>query len=101
MDYGDLTQSEIHRRGAVYFAWCVGFLLIGQVIGLLPAILVFLILYLKFGSRESWLVTLGVSLPLWAFCYVLFHKILHIAWPQSLLGDWFPVLRFAEPFALF
>ena len=101
MDYGDLTQSEIHRRGAVYFAWCVGFLLIGQVIGLLPAILVFLILYLKLGSRESWLVTLGVSLPLWTFCYVLFHKILHIAWPQSLLGDWFPVLRFAEPFALF
>jgi hypothetical protein len=100
-DYGDLAQTEIYRRGAVYFAWCVGFLLIGLVIGLLPAILVFLILYLKFESRESWLVTLGVSVPLWAFCYGLFHKILHIAWPESLLGDWFPALRFAEPIALF
>jgi len=101
MDYGDLTLSEIRRRGAIYFAWCVGFLLIGQVIGLLPAILVFLILYLKFDSRESWRVTLGVALPLWVFCYVLFHKILHIAWPQSLIGDWFPALRVAESYALF
>ncbi|MBT7760415.1 MAG: tripartite tricarboxylate transporter permease, partial [Rhodospirillaceae bacterium] len=86
MDFGDLAPAEIRRRGAVYFAWCIGFFLVGLVIGLLPAMLVFLIGYLRFQSKESWIVTLGVSLPLWGFCYILFHKMLHIAWPQSFIG---------------
>ena len=101
MDFGDLGRSEIRRRGAVYFAWCVGFYLVGLVIGLLPAVLVFVIGYLRFQAKESWTVTFGVSIPLWVFCYILFHQHLHIAWPQSLLGDWFPALRFSAPYALF
>jgi TctA family transporter len=101
MDFGELTQSEVRKRGAVFFAWCVGFFLVALVIGLLPAILVFMIAYMRVAARESWTMTLSVSLTLWIFAYALFHKTLHIAWPQSLLGDWFPALRFAESIALF
>ena len=62
-------------------------------IGLLPAVLVFLICYMRLDGRESWLTTLGIALPMWGLCYTLFHIVLHVPWPQALLGEWFPVLR--------
>ena len=34
-----------------------------------------------------------VSGGVWAMSYLLFHKLLVIPWPQSVVGDLFPVLR--------
>ena len=93
MDFGDLPGSEINRRAVVYFAWCAGFLIGAVIIGLLPAVLVFLVAYMRWAGRESWTTTLGVALPLTLVSYILFHNILHIPWPQSLVGNLFPVLR--------
>ncbi len=92
-DFGDLTEGEIRRRGMVYFAWCIGFLITALILGLLPTILVFLIAYIRFAGRESWSVTLKIALPLWVFCYILFHYFLIVAWPESAVGNAFPVLR--------
>jgi hypothetical protein len=100
MDFGDMTRDEIRRRGAVYFAWCVGFYLVALVIGLLPAILVLMIGYMRFQAKESWRMTLAVSLSVWIFSYLLFHRIIHAAWPEALLGDWFPTLRWSQYFNL-
>ena len=45
------------------------------------------------GARRPGATTLLIACPLWAFCYGLFHHILIIPWPQSVVGDLFPVLR--------
>ena len=45
--------------------------------------------------------TLGIALPLWLFCYVLFHYILVIAWPASVIGNIFPVLREIQSLNMF
>jgi hypothetical protein len=29
----------------------------------------------------------------WLFAYILFHRIVHVVWPQSFIGDLFPGLR--------
>ena len=100
-DFGELTQSEITRRGMVYFAWCVGFFAAAGLVGLLPAVLLFMIAYIRFGGGESWAMALAVSVPLWLFCYVLFHTILFIAWPPSLIGNVFPVLRTVQSINIF
>lgn len=100
-DFGELSAGEIRRRGMVYFAWCVGFLIVALIVGLLPAVLLFLIAYIRFAGRESWAVTLGIALPLWLFCYVLFHYILVIAWPASVIGNIFPMLRGIQLFSMF
>ena len=63
------------------------------VIGLLPAIFFFMVGYMRFWARESWTLVLGLSISLWIFCYFLFHHILIIPWPQTVVGDIFPVLR--------
>ncbi len=92
-DYGDLSNRTILMRAFVFLAWC-GFMLVAAfTIGLLPAVLVFLIAYIKFEGREGWRMTLGVAIPVWIFAYVIFHKVLLIRWPHALLGEWYPYLR--------
>ena len=46
-----------------------------------------------FGDEDAVRVTLGVVVPMWTLSYILFHKVLIVPWPQTLVGDWFPELR--------
>jgi len=93
VDFGDLPQETIVRRSLAYFGWCGFFFILASIIGLLPAMFFFLVGYMRLWGKSSWKVTLGVALPLWIFCYELFHNILIIPWPQTVVGDWFPILR--------
>ncbi len=88
-----LGMGTILQRALVFLAWCLFYLGATWLIGLLPAMLVFLILYMRFQGHESWRVTLMVAFGTTAFGYVLFHQLVAVSWPQSLLGDAFPVLR--------
>jgi TctA family transporter len=101
VDFGDLPKDTIWRRALYYFGWCFFFFGAAAVIGLLPAMFFFLVGYMRFWGKESWLVTLGVAIPLWVFSYVLFHHVLIIPWPQTVIGDMFPVLRTMNNINLF
>jgi putative tricarboxylic transport membrane protein len=100
-DFGDLSRIEILRRAAVYFGWCVFFFLAASVVGLLPSMFLFLTLYIRFQARESWKLTLAIAVPLWLFAYVLFHRVLIIPWPRTVIGDMYPVLRTFSDFNFF
>ena len=100
-DYGDLSSRMIYKRAGVYFAWCVGYLAVAHVIGMLPTLFFFMVGYIRFGGRESWRMALGVAVPTWIFAYALFHRVLYVPWPQTLLGDWFPVLRTIDAIKFF
>ncbi|MDX1485944.1 MAG: tripartite tricarboxylate transporter permease [Alphaproteobacteria bacterium] len=93
VDYGDLASRTIYIRALRYLLWCTGYILAAQVIGLLPAILVFMVAYVRFEARESWTLTLAISGIMWTLWYLLFHVFLKVFWPQALLGDWLPMLR--------
>ena len=97
----DISAGEIIRRGGIYFAWLFFLLGLTIVIGLLPGIFVFLVLYLRFQAAETWAKTMAISIGLWVPIYILFHRLLFIPWPQSLLGDWFPALRSIAWISLF
>ncbi len=101
VDFGDLPIPTIWRRAFAYFAFCGGFFLGASIIGLLPAMFFFLVIYMKTWGKASWAVTLGIAVPLWAFCYGLFHHILIIPWPQSVVGDTWPILRTMNDINLF
>lgn len=93
VDFGDIGLDTIWRRALAYFGWCAAFFLGAAIIGLLPAMFFFLVGYMRLWGKATWTVTLGIAVPLWAFCYFLFHQILIIPWPQSVVGDTWPVLR--------
>ena len=100
-DYGDLSVRAIFVRAANYFAWLLAFFAVGYLVGLLPAMFIYLIGYMRFEGRESWNMVLSVALPLWLGSYFLFHKILLVTWPLSVVGNLFPVLRTIEWLNLF
>ena len=100
-EFGDMEGREVYRRFAVYLGWLLLFVAAGYVVGLLPAMLVFMLLYMRYGGGESWSLTLKVAAPIFAIWYGLFHHLLHLPWPPSLIGDFFPALRSTYWLSLF
>ena len=88
-----LDDRTIAMRAASAFGWLAFLLASGLVVGLLPAIFLFMVGYMRFGSGERWLPSLAVGGGLFAACYLLFHKLLHLPWPPALLGQLSPALR--------
>ena len=92
-DYGDLPSRTVFSRAAIYFGWLLFFFAAAGVIGLLPAMFVFLVGYMRFHGKESWKVTLAIAVPMWIGSYALFHRLLIVPWPPSLMGQLFPGLK--------
>jgi putative tricarboxylic transport membrane protein len=88
-----MPDSAVRRGAVIYFLWLGGLMGLVAVIGFLPAIVVFIFVYMHYGFKEP-----AGSSAIYAFatallCWGLFHKLLAVAWPQSLLGDALPALR--------
>ena len=92
-DLSQLSSAQIRRRTYRYFGWCLFILAAAMLIGLLPAMLVFLLGYLRFEAKERWTLTLSVTLGVWVLSYLLFHQLLRVPWPAAYLGDLLPMLR--------
>lgn len=88
-----LDDRTINRRALEAFGWLIFLLGAGLIVGLLPALFLFMVGYMRFGSGERWLPSLAVGAGLFTVCYMLFHKLLHLPWPAALLGQLFPALR--------
>jgi putative tricarboxylic transport membrane protein len=96
-DYG-MSGATIRRQAAIYFAWLAGLLVLVAVIGFIPAIAVFIFAYMHLGFREPPASSAIYAAATALLCWGLFHKLLAVAWPQSLLGDAFPAWRAALGF---
>lgn len=96
-DYGALTRSAIYAGAARYFVWCVGIFAAGYLLGFLPALLVFMLLYMRVHGRETWLTTLLVTGATFVVLSVIFDLIVHESWPHSVIGDLIPALRANYP----
>src|SRR5579871_62884 len=91
-DFG-MPGSTVRRQAAVYFIWLAGLLGLVAVIGFIPAIAVFIFVYMHLGFRESPVSSAIYAAATALLCWGLFHKLLAVAWPPSVLGDMFPALR--------
>jgi hypothetical protein len=88
-----LDRQTVLKRVVEFFAWCGGYLLLARVTGMLPSILVFVVLGVRFWGRESLFRALGLGLGVTVFSWFLFDRVLSIPWPQNLLGGMFPALQ--------
>jgi TctA family transporter len=88
-----LGDSTIYSRFGTQLVWLVGLLLTILVIGMLPAVALFMILHMTIEGRTPIAQTLAIVAGLLIGMYLLFVKLLHVPWPPSLLGDLFPALR--------
>jgi TctA family transporter len=88
-----MSGARIRGQAAVYFAWLAGLLGLVAVVGFIPAIAIFIFAYMHLGFKESPASAAAYAAITALLCWGLFHKLLAVAWPQSLLGDFFPALR--------
>jgi TctA family transporter len=91
--FGELTEKTVYARLIVEALWLVGFLIGVLLIGLMPAMGLYIFLYMSTAGKTRWPTALLITASLWIGFYVLFVKLLHVPWPPSLLGDAFPDLR--------
>jgi len=89
----ELPETTVYSRLVVEVAWLVGLLLGVLLIGLMPAMGLYMVLYMSTAGKTPWPMALIITISLWIGFYVLFVKLLHVPWPPSLLGDMLPDLR--------
>jgi hypothetical protein len=96
-DFGDLGAATVVRRALAMAGWVVLLLATIWLIGMLPAVFVFILAYMRVEGREPWWLTLTVSIAMTVACYVLFDQLLRIVWPSTVLGYAVPALRAFVP----
>jgi len=92
-DFSGLASSEVRNRALRFFGWCLFVVVAATVVGLLPALALFLLGFAITEGRERWLSALLLSGVTSASWYVIFHIVLRVPWPAAWLGDVFPLLR--------
>jgi TctA family transporter len=88
-----MPDAAVRRGALIYFLWLGGLMALVALIGFIPAIFVFIFVYMHFGFKEPAINSAVYAFATALLCWGLFHKLLAVAWPQSLLGDTFPALR--------
>jgi putative tricarboxylic transport membrane protein len=88
-----MSSARVRVQAAVYFGWLAGLLVLVSLVGFIPAIAIFIVAYMHLGFKEPLANAAAYAVITSLLCWGLFHKLLAVAWPQSLLGDIFPALR--------
>jgi TctA family transporter len=92
-DTGNLPIRTVLARAAAFFGWFVAFMACTALIGLLPTVPIFVVAYMRLENREPWRLVLAQAGGFTLFIYVVFHRLLTVAWPETLAGTWFPALK--------
>lgn len=93
--YGGLDDRLVYGRAIGFFLWAFAVVGAAYLIGMLPALLLFLIAFMRFQARESWTITLIMSLATITLIWLIFDQVVNEPWPQAVIGDLFPGLRAA------
>jgi hypothetical protein len=88
-----LPGKIVLTRGFFFFGWMAGFMVVMALIGLIPAVPVFIIAYMRIEGREPLKIVIPMAAAVVALIYVVFDQLLAIPWPPTLAGTLFPALK--------
>ncbi len=89
----DLPVRTLLLRSLTFFGWLVGFMASMSLIGIIPTIPLFVVALMRIENREPWRLCLIYAAVLTGCIYLVFDQLLHLAWPRTMIGIWFPELR--------
>ena len=87
-DHRGLSNVEVLKRAARFYGWFLAFMACGGLIGLLPAVPLMIVAFMRVEGREPWKLCVINAVCMWAFMYGIFGQILHVDWPSNLLSQW-------------
>ncbi|MGE3245979.1 MAG: tripartite tricarboxylate transporter permease [Beijerinckiaceae bacterium] len=85
-----MPARDIITRGAIFFGWLIFFLGSMALIGLIPTVPIFIILFMRVEGPEPWKIIVPMAVVMTALIYGLFDQLLTIPWPGTLLGEYLP-----------
>ncbi len=96
-DTDHLSKSTVITRGLIFFGWLLAFMASMSVIGLIPTVPLFVMLYMRLEGPEPWKIVVPQAICLTVFIWFLFDQLLTIPWPPTYLGAWAPWLKAFVP----
>ena len=92
-DTGHLPLHVIIVRGMIFFGWLLAFMASMSVIGIIPTVPLFVVLYMRLEGPEAWKLVIPQAIGLTVFIWFVFDQLLTIPWPPTYLGTWAPWLK--------
>lgn len=77
--------SVVIRRAVNIFGWIIGFYATIWLVGFIPSVPLFVLLYLLIQAREKFWVSLLYTGAVLVFLIGVFHLVLHIPWPPGVI----------------
>jgi TctA family transporter len=97
----DLTSETAHlpthiiiKRAARFFGYLVAFMGVMAVIGLIPTVAIFVVFFMRYENSERWSLVIPYAVILLVSISFVFDYVMSIPWPPTLIGQWFPALKF-------
>ena len=88
-----MSTHLILVRAGVFFGWLLAFMASMAVIGIIPTVPLFVVLYMRLEGPESWKIVIPQAIGLTIFIWFLFDQLLTIPWPPTFLGTAAPWLK--------
>ncbi|MPZ37868.1 MAG: hypothetical protein GEU95_07350 [Rhizobiales bacterium] len=92
-DDSDLTSGVVMKRAVIFFGWVAALIGSMAVIGLIPTMAIFVVVYMRLENREPWSLVLPQAFGLPFIIYFVFDQLLTIPWPPTIIGGFFPALK--------
>jgi TctA family transporter len=92
-DTAHLPTSLIIKRAARFFGYLLVFMGVMSFIGLIPTVGIFVVFFMRYENRERWTLIITYATILVISITFVFEHIMHIPWPPTYFGQWFPVLK--------
>ena len=92
-DTAHVSTHLILVRAGVFFGWLLAFMASMAVIGIIPTVPLFVVLYMRLEGPESWKIVVPQAIGLTVFIWFLFDQLLTIPWPPTFLGTAAPWLK--------
>jgi len=87
----DLRSGEGLKRTVMISAWILGAVIATWFLGQPIALPLFVFLYLKVGTGEGWLMSLGLTLAVAIFLLGVFDRVIHVSWYDGELLRWLDI----------
>jgi|ERR671924_2417024 hypothetical protein len=81
----EIDPATAKKRAIIMFSWLAGFLLAIWLLGFPIAIALMMFTYLKFQGRESWVLSVALTVIAWLCFWGLFVKLLNLPFPEGLI----------------
>jgi hypothetical protein len=93
-DTAHLPIETIIKRAARFFGYLLAFMAVMAVVGLIPTVAVFVVIFMRYENRERWSLVIPYAVILLVSISFVFDYVMSIPWPPTFIGQWFPALKF-------